>query len=81
MSVRVALKDVEGAVHHIVEKEPVLVAVPLAVDTAFPVRLGVRGTCMRADAQSVDVRLAYDVLTTDGLSVLTVSASDVHWMT
>ncbi len=48
--VKVALTDVDGGVHHIIEKEPVLVAIPLAIDTKFPIRLGVRGTCIRADS-------------------------------
>src|SRR5512139_861192 len=80
VSVRVALHDVDGKVHHIIEKEPVLVSVPMALDTEFPVHLGVRGSCIRADEQTVEVRLAYDVVTTDGASTLTFGVDDVHWM-
>jgi hypothetical protein len=80
VSVKVALNDVDGRVHHIIEKEPVLVSIPLALDTEFPIRLGVRGTCIRADDRTVDVRLAYDVETTDGVSTLTFRSDDVHWM-
>jgi hypothetical protein len=32
VSAKVALNDVHGRVHHIVEKEPVLASVPLALD-------------------------------------------------
>ncbi|HEX6875649.1 MAG TPA: hypothetical protein VF165_08325 [Nocardioidaceae bacterium] len=80
VSVKVALNDVDGKVHHIIEKEPVLVSVPMALDMEFPVRLGVRGSCIRADEQTVEVRLAYDVVTTDGASTLTFGVDDVHWM-
>lgn len=80
VSVKVALKDVDGTVHHIIEKEPVLVAIPMSLDVEFPVSLGVRGICMSAHDQRVEVRLAYDVETTDGLSTLTFRADDVHWM-
>jgi hypothetical protein len=80
VSVEVTLADVHGKVHHIIDKEPVLVSIPIQLDTEFPVRLGVCGTCLRADKDSVDVRLAYDVVTTEGVSTLTVSADDVHWM-
>lgn len=80
VSVKVALTDVDARVHHIIEKEPVLVAIPVALATKFPIRLGVYGTCIRADTQAVEVRLAYDVVTTDGVSTLTFSADDVNWM-
>lgn len=78
--VKVALNDAAGRVHHIIENEPVLVSIPVALDTEFPIRLGVRGTCLRAGEQTVDVRLAYDVETTDGVSTLTFRSEDVHWM-
>lgn len=80
VSVQVALKDVDGRVHHIIEKEPVLVAIPMALDTEFPIRLGVRGLCIRADERAVEVQLAYDVVTTDGATTLTFGIDDVHWM-
>lgn len=66
--------------HHIVEKEPALVAVPMSLDVEFPVSLGVRGICMSVDGERVEVQLAYDVETTAGLSTLTFRADDVHWM-
>ncbi len=80
VSVEVTLTDVHGNVHHIIEKEPVLVSIPMALDTEFPVRLGVAGTCVRAGAETVELRLAYDVVTTEGVAALTVNADDVHWM-
>lgn len=80
VSVEVTLTDVHGKVHHIIDKEPVLASIPMALDTKFPVRLGVCGTCVRAGAETVELRLAFDVVTTEGVSTLTVSADDVHWM-
>ena len=80
VSVEVTLTDVHGKVHHIIDKEPVLFSLPVALNTEFPIRLGVCGTCVRADKETVEVRLAYDVVTTEGVSTLTVSAEDVRWM-
>lgn len=80
VSVEVALTDVHGKVHHVVEKEPVLVAIPIDRSTEFPISLGVRGICLRADSQTVDVQLAYDVVTTEGVSTLTFDVTEVHWM-
>lgn len=80
ISVKVALSDVTGKVHYIIEKEPVLVSVPIALDAEFPRQLGVRGICIRADEQGAEVQLAYDVATTDGLTTLTFAVENVHWM-
>ena len=80
VSVKVALTDVDGRVHHIVEKEPVLFPIPVALDREFPIRIGVCGVCIRADRQSVEVRLAYDAVTTDGVSTLIFDADNVDWM-
>jgi hypothetical protein len=80
VSVKVALKDSDGRVHYIIEKEPVLVSIPIALDAEFPISLGVRGTCLRADKKTVEVQLAYDVVTTEGVSTLTFGVDDVHWM-
>lgn len=80
VSVEVTVTDVQGKMHHIIDKEPVLVSIPIALDRTFPVSLGVRGICVRVDEDAVEVRFAYDVQTTEGLSALTVRADDVHWM-
>lgn len=80
VSVEVTLVDVDGKVHRIIDKEPVLVSIPMDLDTKFPVRLGVRAACVQAGEKAVKVRLAYDVVTTDGVSTLTVHPDNVHWM-
>lgn len=80
VSVEVVLTDVDGKAHHIIEKEPVLLAIPIDRDVEFPISLGVHGTSLRADSQTGEVLLAYDVVTTEGLSTLIVDADDVHWM-
>jgi hypothetical protein len=80
VSVKVALTAADSRVHYIIDKEPVLVAIPMALDVEFPISLGVCGVCLRADSQTVEVKLAYDVVTTQGVSTLTFGVDDIHWM-
>lgn len=80
VSLEVTLTDVRGKVHHIIDKEPVLVSTPMDLDTTFPVSLGVYGVCVQFDKDTVEVRLAYDVVTTEGTSTMTFNADDVHWL-
>lgn len=80
VSVEVTLTDVRGKVHHIIDKEPVLVSIPMDLNTTFPVSLGVYGVCVQVDGDAVEVRLAYDVVTTEGASTMTFKADDVHWL-
>lgn len=80
LSLKVAVHDAEGRVHHIIDKEPVLAAIPMALDIEFPTTLGVHGICLRVDGHTADVQFAYGVSTTDGLATLTFAVEDVHWM-
>ena len=78
--IEVSLRADDGQTHRVIEKVPVLTELPLTAESKFPDELWLRGTSSRADETSVDVTLADDITTTDGLNGVTVGTNDVIWL-
>jgi hypothetical protein len=75
--IEVTVKAADGRTHRIVEKVPVLTNAAITAATTFPFELWLRAASNRLGHNVIDVTLAYDVVTTEGLGTLTLVTQDV----
>ncbi|HEX6076420.1 MAG TPA: hypothetical protein VFZ32_14295 [Micromonosporaceae bacterium] len=78
--IEVGIMDGDGREHRIIEKVPVLTTGNLTSATALPAELWIRADTSIIEGERVQVTFAYSVETTEGLTGVSVSASDVKWL-
>ncbi|MFC8039446.1 hypothetical protein ACFUOZ_08840 [Paenarthrobacter sp. NPDC057355] len=76
--IEVDVVDAEGRTHRIVEKVPVLAKADITAESTFPLELWIEAEFERMNGDSVLVRFAHGVETTDGLDLIGMDRHDVR---
>jgi hypothetical protein len=78
--IEVSLTDADGQDHRIIEKVPVLTTVDLGPWSPLPLEFWLRAYAREVNTDRVRIEFASAVATTDGLTGVDASLSDVVWL-
>jgi hypothetical protein len=76
--VEVSVKDADGADHRIIDKVVVLTQNDLTSASPYPTPIWIEANTETIDSETVEITLAHNVETTEGLSSIRVPAGSVE---